>query len=129
MQQIADNPSINWRGIIDNDKIISTLSEYNVLIFPSIVQETMGLIMLEAFAAGIPVIASSIWTVNEQIKDGVNGLIFNTDDSSALQKVLENVLNNSSILINMSKNIKTPFFMNVVASNTLAVYNEVIKIR
>ncbi len=129
VQQTADNPLINWRGTIDNDKIISTLSEYDTLIFPSIVQETMGLIMLEAFAAGLPVIGSSIWSVKEQIKDGMNGLIFYTGDSFSLQGVLKNVLNDPSLLIKMAKNIKAPFYMDGVANITLSAYNEIIQVK
>ncbi len=54
VKEIANNASIRWKEIVEHNKIISTLSTYDVLIFPSIVQETMGLILLEAFAAGIP---------------------------------------------------------------------------
>lgn len=124
----ASHSSVKWMGIIEHDKMIPTLSKYDAMVFPSIVQETMGLVMLEAFAAGVPVIGSSIWSVNEQIEDGVNGLIFETGNSTSLRASLEKLLNNPSLLIRFCDNIRAPIYMNEVAKVTLAAYNEVLNI-
>ena len=121
-----NNSSINWMGIIPHDNIIPTLSKYDAMVFPSIVQETMGLIMLEAFAAGIPVIGSSIWSVNEKIKDGVNGLIFKTGNSTSLRATLEKVLNDPPMLVRLCENVKAPIYMSEVAKVTSLAYTEVL---
>lgn len=122
----ANHSSINWRGVIEHDKIIPTLSQYDAMVFPSIVQETMGLVMLEAFAAKVPVIGSSIWSVIEQIEDGVNGLIFKTGNSLLLKTALEKILNEPFFLIKLSENLKTPVYMNEVARTTTLAYEEAL---
>src|SRR5699024_8199152 len=52
-------------------------------IFPS-TSETLGLVILEAMAAGLPVIAAHSGPTVEQIDDGVNGLIFESGNTDSL---------------------------------------------
>ena len=121
------HPSIHWKGVMVHDKMIETIARYDALIFPSIIQETMGLAMLEAFAAAVPVIGSSIWSVSEQLQDSVNGLLFKTGNVSSLRTVLEKVLDNPNDLKRMAANIKLPVEMAEVARMTAQVYKEVLE--
>ena len=120
------NSSVRWKGVIKNDAMITTLAEYDAMIFPSIVQETMGLIMLESLAAGVPVIGSSIWSVEEQVEDGVSGLIFKTDDVQSLKNVLARVVENPSIIQKLSAGIKQPIDIGVVTDLTAKIYTETL---
>lgn len=61
------------------------LANSNALILPSHV-EGFGLVLLEGMAAGIPVLGSETYGINEVIRNGVNGLLFqpgNPDDMVA----------------------------------------------
>lgn len=61
------------------------LANCNALILPSHV-EGFGLVLLEGMAAGIPVLGSETHGINEVIRNGVNGLLFqprNPDDMVA----------------------------------------------
>ncbi len=51
-----------------------------VLLFPTLVEEPFGLVMIEAMAAGTPVIAFARGSVPEIIKDGETGFIVNPSD-------------------------------------------------
>ena len=119
--------SIHWKGVMVHDKMIETIAGYDALIFPSIIQETMGLAMLEAFAATVPVIGSSIWSVKEQVQDSVNGILFKTGDVASLKIVLEKLLNNPNVLKRMAASIKLPVEMAEVASLTVKAYKEVLE--
>lgn len=55
------------------------------LIFPSECYETMGLAILEAFEAGVPVVASDLGERSYIIKDSQNGYLFKSGDSSDLR--------------------------------------------
>lgn len=118
--------SINWRGELLHNDVIKTLSNYDALIFPSIVQETMGMVMLEAFAAKIPVIGSSIWSVNEHIVDGKNGFIFKVGDSYALQLIIEKILCEPYLLQTMVSSITLPLYMDTAAKQILLEYKKVL---
>jgi len=54
------------------------------LIVPSECYETFGLIVIEAFSKGTPVIVSDIGSVGELVENGVNGLKFNPGSSDDL---------------------------------------------
>lgn len=101
----AGNPRINWQGPMEHKALLSALPFYHALLFPSLAQETMGLSMLEAMASKVPVIGSSIWTVNENIEHGKNGLIFERGDAKNLQQIISEVLNNPSVLPFLAGNI------------------------
>lgn len=68
------------------------LNEYyssaSVLVFPSLV-EGFGLVLLEAMACGIPIIATYNTAAPDLITDGVEGFLINIRDENALQEKLE----------------------------------------
>jgi glycosyltransferase involved in cell wall biosynthesis len=60
-----------------------------VLIFPSECYETFGLVAVEAYAAGTPVIAANIGAVAEVVKHGRTGLLFKPGDPPELAARVE----------------------------------------
>jgi glycosyltransferase involved in cell wall biosynthesis len=118
--------SIHWKGELLHNDVINTLSNYDALIFPSIVQETMGMVILEAFAAKIPVIGSSIWSVNEHIIDGKNGFLFKIGDPYALKLIIEKILGEPSLLQTMVSIIASPLYMDAAAKPILLEYKKVL---
>ena len=69
----------------------STLSSYyksaDICVFPSR-HEGFGIVILEAMASGIPVIASDIPSFREIISDGIDGRLFKSEDADALSKAV-----------------------------------------
>lgn len=115
---------IQWKGQLCHDRVSSTLITYDALLFPSVAQETMGLAMLEALAVRLPVIASSVWTVEENIVHGKNGLIFKRGNQADLLEKLETVLENPSQLTFFSKNITSLQDMAPAAKIMMETYRE-----
>lgn len=66
----------------------------DVLVVPSIWQEALGMVVVEAFAYGIPVIGSRRGGIPEMIKDGVNGFLFEPDQPSELHSLLKLLVDN-----------------------------------
>lgn len=82
-------PNIHYIGNVDKTAVNSLLKDAIALIFPSEWYETFGMVIIEAFSAGIPVIATRLGQLKFTIKDEYNGLLFqpgNKDDLS--EKVL-----------------------------------------
>ena len=63
------------------------MSRCSVFVLPSRT-EAMGCVMLEAMAAGKPVIGSAVDGITHYIEDGKNGLLFGKEDSDALAECL-----------------------------------------
>ena len=55
---------------------METIRKYDALVVPSVWLETGPLVVLEAFAAGVPVIGSRLGGIAEMVRDGVDGLLF-----------------------------------------------------
>lgn len=78
-----------WMGPFrpeDSTRIVQTA---DVLIVPSIFEETFSLAASEAWASGRPVIASNSGALAERVEHGVNGWLFEVDDAEGLAKRLE----------------------------------------
>jgi len=76
-------PGVQAMGPVQHDEIPKLLSTLDVLVVPSIWEENNPLTILEAFAAGVPVVASRIGGIPEIVSHGTNGLLFepgNVDD-------------------------------------------------
>lgn len=84
--------AVNYKGVIDSSKSVDTIKNYDLLLFPTYYEgEGLAGTIIDAFFAGVPVVASD-WKYNKDIiKDGVNGLIFKTKCDEEFETILENV--------------------------------------
>jgi glycosyltransferase involved in cell wall biosynthesis len=67
---------VRFEGWASREAVIAAIKGARFLIFPSEWYETFGLAAVEAFACGVPVIASRLGVMAELVKDGWTGLHF-----------------------------------------------------
>lgn len=79
---LQDTPRLNWIGHCQN--VSALLQTCDVLLLPS-AQDGFGLVVLEAFANGLPVIVSDRVGAKDCVLDGENGFIFRFGDIQALE--------------------------------------------
>lgn len=81
--------NFHYRGPVSPDKVPETLAKYDVLLLPT-TWNTEGYpgIIIEAFAAGLPVMASKIGGIPEMVADGHNGLLLPAGDAEALRNAV-----------------------------------------
>ncbi len=84
LQQGVD---VRLLGIVPDADIPALYHAADVLAFPS-VKEGWGLVVLEALASGLPVLASDLPTFREYLRDGDNALLVNPTDEEALTEGL-----------------------------------------
>jgi glycosyltransferase involved in cell wall biosynthesis len=77
-------PNVTWAGQQPHAPTMDAMRQAAVLIFPSIWYEMAPLTIIEAFAAGLPVIASDLGAAAEMVRDGHNGLLFRPGDAGDL---------------------------------------------
>jgi len=92
-----DDSRIIFQGHVPDNVLKTFYEQSDFLIVPSIWYETFGLVILESFSCGTPVISSKIGAYQELIIDGYNGYLFEPGDISELNKVLEKSLDNESV--------------------------------
>jgi glycosyltransferase involved in cell wall biosynthesis len=83
------------------DDVPGLLGIMDIFCLPS-VYEGLPLTVLEAMAAGVPVVGSDVLGINEVIEDGVNGLLFRSGDCRALIGTLERLLKDPSLRARLS---------------------------
>jgi glycosyltransferase involved in cell wall biosynthesis len=88
IQPLLNDPLIEFLGEIDEAGKATFLGGARALLFPIDWPEPFGLVMIEAMAAGTPVIAWRNGSVPEIIEDGISGFIVETiaDAVSACQR-------------------------------------------
>jgi glycosyltransferase involved in cell wall biosynthesis len=80
---VAQDNRIQFRQPVPSGEIIKTLRQYDALMVPSRWMETGPLVVLEAFAAGIPVIGSNLGGIRELVTNGMNGLLVDSPTTLA----------------------------------------------
>jgi glycosyltransferase involved in cell wall biosynthesis len=80
--------SIHFTGQLSLHETLTTLKQADLLVCPSIWAEPFGLSVIEAMAAGIPVVSSKLGGPAEIIEDGVDGYLFPAGDIAALRDTL-----------------------------------------
>jgi glycosyltransferase involved in cell wall biosynthesis len=66
----------------------------DVLVVPSLWREPFGRVCIEAFAAGVPVVASNIGGLATVVKENRNGFLFSPDNLDQLATILESLIEN-----------------------------------
>jgi glycosyltransferase involved in cell wall biosynthesis len=91
---------IHFLGRVSTDCVPSLLANSDIHVTTS-EKETKGLTVLEAFAAGIPVIAPRAGGVVDTIQDGVNGLLFAPQNKTDFIAKLKLLIDNPSLRQNI----------------------------
>ncbi len=88
IERYGQRPDIAIRGGFPIDRKAAVFSEIDVLVVPSTWQENTPFVIQEAFACGIPVIASDIGGIPEMVTDNVSGLLVPAGNVDALAAAL-----------------------------------------
>ncbi|MBY0476816.1 MAG: glycosyltransferase [Chitinophagaceae bacterium] len=123
---IGSNTSIQWNGIIPPGETVGVIKKYDLMCLPSTVTEMSPLVIQEAFAAGVPVLASDVYGNAEPIKHNVNGLLFRFKDISSLKEQLLRCINEPALLQELKMNIMPPRSFREVGDAYADLYNEVL---
>lgn len=80
---------VDFRGHLTKDALVDVIETARAVVIPSEVNENAPLSVLEAYAAGRPVIGSRIAGIPELIREGATGALFPTGHADALADVLD----------------------------------------
>jgi glycosyltransferase involved in cell wall biosynthesis len=88
LRAAATHPGINFAGRLDRPQLWQALTRLDVLVVPSLWYETAALVIQEAHAAGVPVIASDLGALSERVQHDVDGWLIPPGDAGALRQAL-----------------------------------------
>ena len=84
---------VRWHGFVAHDDLPAVLQRAGVTVLPSLTEaESFGMALVEAMAAGCPVVGSAVGGIPYVIDDGVNGVLVPPGESAALAAAVSGVL-------------------------------------
>ncbi|MEM9980452.1 MAG: glycosyltransferase, partial [Cyanobacteria bacterium P01_D01_bin.2] len=81
----------NFVGYLGGEELASAYASADAFIFPSRT-ETLGLVLLEAMAAGCPTVAANAGGIPDIVTDGTNGFLFDPLDDDGAIKATQRLL-------------------------------------
>ncbi|MBD3246195.1 MAG: glycosyltransferase [Candidatus Omnitrophica bacterium] len=120
----------NVKFIGYREDIPGILHDARMLVAPSVQDESFGRVIIEAMAAGVPVVASRVGGYQELIRDGRDGILVNPRDSESLAGGMREVLQESMHAAYMTEQargkVEREYTLETCLEKTAGVYEKTV---
>lgn len=124
-QRLGVARKIVFAGLLDEASLLDEFERAEALMLPSF-QETAPMVIQQAMAAGIAVIATRVGGIPDQLQDGKTGLLCDAGDIDGIARLIARLLTEASLSTHIGNAAKmvanSTFQPEAVAKATLAVY-------
>ena len=122
---------VRFIGHVPEEELPRYYHTCDVFCAPSLGYESFGMVLVEAMAAGKPVVASAIPGYTEVVKSGAEGLLVPPGDPQALARAIIHLLNNPQLrewMGEMGRRKAARYSWRQIASEVLDYYREVAEL-
>ncbi|WP_446223046.1 glycosyltransferase family 4 protein [Nocardia sp. IBHARD005] len=119
---------LRFLGQVCDAEKAAALRSADVYVAPNLGGESFGIILIEAMAAGTPVVASELDAFRRVLRDGTAGLLTPIGDSGALATAIDTLLTDDQTrerLVSTATQVVAGYDWPVVAEQILRVYETV----
>ncbi len=99
--------AVTFHGKVPQDELLGHYDTSDIMLIPSLWQEPFGLVVAEAMARGLPVIASDVGGPAEIITHEVNGLLVAPGDEQAMTHAIIRLLDDMELRQRLTKTART----------------------
>ena len=128
IRQLHLNEHVSWTGF--TRQIEAELRRMDLLVLPSLFGEGLPMVVLEAMAAGVPVVATRVPGVPEAIRHGQDGVLADPNDADKLAQAIAGVVNDcynwEELRVCAFERHALQFSDRAMAAGVAAVYKEVL---
>ena len=127
--RFASDSRIEWLGRISDSEKISRMSRASVFCAPSLHGESFGVVLLEAMAAGTPVVASNLDGYRNVATDDETALLVETGNVAGLASALARVLVDPRLAARLTANGREHaqrFSMDTLADRYIEMYERAL---
>ena len=128
MRRTSGDPRVEWLGRISDAEKASRMRAASVYCAPSLRGESFGVVLLEAMAAGTPIVASDLPGYRRVARPGTDALLTPPGDADALGRALASVLldpDRGRMLVASGRERAEEFSMDRLAQRYLELYARV----
>ncbi|MBV5326815.1 MAG: glycosyltransferase [Chlorobium sp.] len=123
------NLEIEFTGRYKPEDLPAILKQIDVMVLPSICNDTAPQTIFESFSGGVPIIASNIGGFPDFVQHDHNGLLFEAGNSDDLAEKIDFVLTDPERLIKYQQNIPKLKTITENAQELIRLYNELLMAR
>lgn len=124
-------PDIEWLGALPHERALEALRDASLVAVPSLCYEGSPMVVLEALAAGTPVLASDIGSLPEFVHPGRTGWLAPPGDAGAWTEVLRNALSDAAQLAAMRpaarREYERRYTAEVSYQTLMRIYQQVVR--
>lgn len=121
---------VNFWGWIKEEEIIKLYNSVDMLLLPSY-NEGLPYVIIEALAAGLPIISTPVGGIPEVIEDGKNGYLISPGDYISLAKKILLLISNESVRNEMKFNnlrkAKEKYSLDIIICKIENIYNDLLQ--
>ena len=125
-QLAANDPRIRFAGRFDNARVAEVLASLDATVVPSIWYENSPLAIMEAHAAGRPVITSALGGMAELVRDEVDGLHVRPNDAADLARQIQRLRDDPSLLQRLRVGVTPPMTIEAEMQTLLSIYERAL---
>lgn len=111
-RRLKGDSRVVWKGQCSRSAVFTALKGARFLVFPSRCFENFPMTIAEAYACGVPVIASDMGAAHELVRHGDTGLLFRPGDATHLAESVQWAWNHPAELKQMGTNCRAEFELN-----------------
>ncbi|MCS6881924.1 MAG: glycosyltransferase family 4 protein [Oscillochloridaceae bacterium] len=126
---IDADPRITLAGPYNRTQLPAVLGDLDLTVVPSIWYENSPLAIMEAHAAGRPVITSRLGGMAELVRDGVDGLHFQPGDADDLARQIQRLRDDPGLLERLRAGVRPPPSIDDEMAELMQAYRLVIEQR
>jgi len=127
-ERLDISDAVDWTGFAE--KVDTEFRRMDVLVLPSLFGEGLPMVVLEAMAAGVPVVATRVEGVPEAIREGIDGLLAEAGCSRSLAgeigRIVRGEVNASALRQSALVRHAESFSDRAMAEGVAAVYRRVL---
>ncbi|HII61781.1 glycosyltransferase family 4 protein [Pyrococcus horikoshii] len=120
-----------FMGYVPDDILPEVFRMADVFVLPSISSEAFGIVILEAMASGVPIIATDVGGIPEVIKENSAGLLVPPGNELKLREAIEKLLKNEELRKwygnNGRRSVEEKYSWNKIVVKIERIYNEVLQ--
>ncbi len=117
---------VRFWGKLTHEAVWDIWSQVDVVVVPALWYETFSFIVSEAYAAGVPVVASRLGPLADRVKDGIDGLLVPAGDVPALGAALQRFLQEPALLAHLQSGIQPVRTLDDHVNDLETVYDPII---
>lgn len=123
--------NVDLRGFCEVGAVHTAMQSAGWLVMPSIWYENFPRTLVEAFACGLPVVASRLGALTELVREGETGLLFEPGDAADLAQKMAWAQAHPDAMARMGRNARAEYEANYTAGinyrQLTAIYDEAIR--